>query len=373
MGQSEGENPDMTANPQKSRVSLRGLQVLRGIAAFLVVVTHSGFYASERLDKGFHFWSRGAVGVDIFFVLSGFVMYYSSSSLRVSRDGWKIFIERRLVRIVPLYWLATSVKLLIMFAAMGLILHAQLSVWKTICAYLFLPVRNIDHLFMPVLGVGWTLNFEMFFYFLFAIAMASRRNVVLIVGCVLAGLAIGSYFIAPDGPAITFYLDPVVLDFLWGMLLAYVYEKRSLAVSWWVSVPVLAIGFYVILTPTPFESQFTRGIAAAAIIGAAAYLEPYLGRIPRLGLYLGDASYAIYLFSSLASPAVPELIAKAHISFLPMHVLVTVSIVLSVLVGLGTGCLIHTLIELPMTSFFREHIRFHGRTVIHLPQTGTGS
>ncbi|MDR3576833.1 MAG: acyltransferase, partial [Anaerolineaceae bacterium] len=222
----------MSQKPKKTRPSFRGLQVLRAVAAFLVVVTHSGFYASERLSKGFHFWGRGAVGVDIFFVLSGFVMYYSSAPLLANRDGWKIFSERRLVRIVPLYWLATSVKLLVMLLAAGVVLHAKLSISKTIFAYLFIPTRDVDKLFMPLLGVGWTLNFEMFFYLLFAVALASRRNIFLIVAPILLCFALASYFISPDGPAITFYANPIVLDFLWGMLIAYFYETRTPTLNW---------------------------------------------------------------------------------------------------------------------------------------------
>jgi exopolysaccharide production protein ExoZ len=169
------ERTDVVTKSSKS--VFRGLQALRGIAAFLVVITHSGFYVSERLRPGFKYWTRGTSGVDLFFVLSGFVMIYSSVKLFSDPNGWRVFAERRIVRIVPVYWLATTVKLVALLAGSSYILHSQLSVLKEIASYLFLPTRNLDGEIRPLLGVGWTLNFEMFFYALFTFALRLRANV----------------------------------------------------------------------------------------------------------------------------------------------------------------------------------------------------
>src|ERR1035437_4530693 len=119
-----------------------GLQILRITAACMVLLTHSTFYASERLDRHFGFWKSGARGVDIFFVLSGFVMVYSSIKLLNDSNGWKIFAERRIVRIVPIYWIATSIKVIALLFTTGYILHTQFSVVKTLASYFFLDRKS---------------------------------------------------------------------------------------------------------------------------------------------------------------------------------------------------------------------------------------
>jgi peptidoglycan/LPS O-acetylase OafA/YrhL len=80
----------------------------------------------------------GAKGVDIFFIISGFVMVISSRSLITPNDGWKIFLKKRLIRIVPLYWAATSLKLFILLLMSSLVLHANLDGWVIIKSYFFM-------------------------------------------------------------------------------------------------------------------------------------------------------------------------------------------------------------------------------------------
>jgi peptidoglycan/LPS O-acetylase OafA/YrhL len=178
------------------------------MAAVLVLLTHSGFYASERLDRSFKYWGTGAAGVDLFFVISGFVMVYSSMNLIGDRKGWLVFSQRRVIRIVPMYWLATTIKLVLMVLAGEFVLHARFSSLDTVMSYLFLPTRNSDGNLFPLLGVGWTLNFEMLFYLLFAAALFLRVSVFKFVGTVLFILAIGALFRQSNWPAVSFYFLP---------------------------------------------------------------------------------------------------------------------------------------------------------------------
>ena len=142
-----------------------GIQALRFIAAIMVVCTHSFLYASERLGQGSFSWAVGAKGVDIFFVIIGFVMVISSRYLVSVDDGWKEFFKKRLIRVAPLYWAATSFKLIVLLLAANFVLHAKLDWWMILKSYFFIPSHNIDGEIKPFLGVGWTLVFEMFFLF----------------------------------------------------------------------------------------------------------------------------------------------------------------------------------------------------------------
>jgi exopolysaccharide production protein ExoZ len=327
----------------------------------MVLLTHSTFHASERIDRHFRVWERGASGVSIFFVLSGFVMVFSSTKLLSDSRGWKIFAERRIVRIVPMYWIASTVKMIAILFTTGYVLHAQFSPINAVASYLFLPAYNTEGHIDPVFGVGWTLNFEMFFYFLFALALLFRVNVYKFVGGVLTLLALGAFFREPNWPAVSFYLDTIVLLFFYGMViakicLAGIHIPKSFA------IPLLGLGFLGLLGPWPPLAQLHSlhyGLAASLIVYSMASLEDSLTRIPRFVLYMADASYVIYLFHPFISPAVPAALMKLHL-FDPW-----LSVVCSVILSLAGGCLIHMLIDVPITRWFRNHLLIGGRKVIH--------
>jgi exopolysaccharide production protein ExoZ len=335
-----------------------GLQILRITAACLVLLTHATFYASERLDRHFGVWRvGGGAGVDIFFVLSGFVMIYSSTKLVNDPNGWKIFAERRIVRIVPMYWIATTIKVIAALLTTGYVLHAQFSSVNTVASYLFLPAYNTEGSIGPILGVGWTLNFEMFFYFLFTLALFFRVNVYKFVGGVLCLLALGAIFRQPGLPAVSFYLNRMVLDFFYGMVIAKVCLTGK-HIPRYFAIPLLGLGFVGLLASVPPLGQL-HGIAAALIVYSMASLEDSLTRIPRFVLYMADASYVMYLFHPLIAPAVPVAMLKLHLLY-PW-----LSVACSVTLGLGGGCLIYLLIDAPITKWFRNHLLIGGKKVIH--------
>ena len=332
----------------------RGLQVLRIVAAVLVLVTHSSFYASERLLHTTVFWRRGACGVDLFFVLSGFVMVVSSARLQGEPQGWKIFAERRIVRIVPMYWLATTVKLAALLFTAGLVLHAQFSIPKTLASYFFLPSLNSDGELLPLLAVGWTLNFEMFFYLLFTLALLVRANLYWFLGIALGLLATGAAFRHQDWPPPSFYLHTIALEFFLGMLIARE-TLRGRRLQRRLALFFLAAGFFLLLGPWelwPTGPQvIVQGLPAALILWSLASLEPGLPRLPRWLLYLADSSYVIYLFHPLVAPLAPVVLAKAHLPY------VALSVICSVSLALAAGCLVHAYVEVPVNNFLGKRIR----------------
>ena len=109
-----------------------------------------------------------ASGVDLFFVISGFIMVYSSEDLFGARGAWRTFLTRRLVRIVPLYWLTTAITIPLMSLTVD---------WQSLLgSYFFIPYRAPSNAIVPLHGVGWTLNLEMFFYVIFAAAISSLKR-----------------------------------------------------------------------------------------------------------------------------------------------------------------------------------------------------
>jgi len=354
------EIPVSTLKPQK----FLGIQALRIVAATLVVVTHSTFYCSERLAKGFPVWEVGTRGVDIFFVISGFVMILSSQSLLPLAHGWKIFAEKRITRIVPLYWLVTTLKVALLFLTAGLALHSTFTPVTAIRSYLFLPAKNLDGKLEPLVGVGWTLNFEMMFYFLFTLALFFRKNVFTFIGVVLALLAAGSFLRQPSWSPAAFYLNSIVLEFYLGMLLARVCMNKTYIPRRAVYV-LLPIGFVLLLLP-PFEwhvlpKVIVSGLPAALIVWCVASLEDIERFTPRFILYLGDASYSIYLIHPFVCPFPPTLLHRLHIN-LPW-----LAVFLSVVLGIAVGCLLHEFVEKPVTKRLQSYLKIRRQFV---PVTG---
>ena len=342
----------------------RSLQILRVLAACLVLAAHSTLYTAERLGPGHakHVWLRGAAGVDLFFVISGFVMIISSKCLIHRPDGWKIFAGRRIVRIVPMYWILTTAKVAVMIFASGLVLHTSFSVPKTLFSYLFLPTYNVDGGIQPVLGVGWTLNFEMLFYLLFATALFLRTDVYRFLGVLLSLLAFGAYFRQPSWPPVAFYLDSIVVEFYFGMLIARIDRNRRLLHP--VLGLVLVFGGAAALLSIPYPYRLasrglTCGVPASMIVWGMTSLEPYLDLTPTLILYLADASYMIYLIHPFIAPAPAAVMAKLHL-FYP-----ATAVTLAILLSLLAGSVLHRFVERPLTLWFRDHLRYHDQKIIY--------
>src|SRR5262245_45669982 len=145
------------------------IQMLRALAALAIVFYHAQ-YDAETLAARFGLayqpsslmpWSAG---VDVFFVISGFIMVHTSRKLFATAEGSRVFLGRRIARIIPIYWLLTT-----LYAALALLAPAVLnndapSLGEIVKSYLFIPFARPNGQIHPVLLLGWTLNYEMFFY-----------------------------------------------------------------------------------------------------------------------------------------------------------------------------------------------------------------
>jgi exopolysaccharide production protein ExoZ len=194
------------------------------------------------------------------------------------------------------------------------------------------------------------LNFEMLFYLLFTLALLFRVSVFRFVGVALAMLSIGAVFRDPSWPPIAFYLNTVVLEFFLGMLVAKAC-MNGIRFSPKFAIPLLGLGFVCLVLPASdfgFPTVIVHGLPAAIIVWAAISLGEIENRIPRFILYLGDASYAIYLIHPFIAPLPPTLFQKLHINSAPL------SIALSVVLGLGLGSLLHQFIERPITNALKS-------------------
>src|SRR5215831_4540480 len=141
-----------------------GLQYVRGIAAMMVVYHHTGFQIFKAGGHvGLPLWQLGAAGVDLFFVTSGFIMWVTTQDAHVTPAE---FCYRRIVRVAPLYWLATLFLLGVSLAAPQLLGTTKFDPGHAMESLLFVPVEHpiFAGEALPFIIQGWTLNYEMFFY-----------------------------------------------------------------------------------------------------------------------------------------------------------------------------------------------------------------
>lgn len=283
------------------------IQALRAVAALAVVIAHAQTDLTQRaglIDALPNLeWCKA--GVDVFFVVSGFIMVYSSEPLFGKPSGPRTFFTRRLVRIVPLYWLVTTSYLAIAAFAPAL-QHKNYSLSMILASYLFIPARSPDGLIEPIVGQGWTLNYEMLFYLVFAFSVAaSRRAAVSIVALVLISAVWMGQRLAPLPIVFDYWSNEIVLEFVFGMLLGLAYQE-GVRLPRPIRIVLLGAGlflFYIGLRHSGFAASYrsaTWGLPATMIVAGAALGEPagasswwrWLGMI-------GDASYALYLIHAL--------------------------------------------------------------------------
>jgi len=318
--------------------TLYGIQYLRAFAALAVVV----FHAAER--TGGHF-AIGAAGVDVFFVISGFIMWVISDRRPVTPQR---FLLDRLKRIAPSYWLVTGI--MVAGAIAGLFPNLQLSAGHLLGSLFFIPVRSPSTgEIWPVLVQGWTLNFEMFFYVLFAGALFLPRQWRLIFLTVVFGLFFTAGLIwDPESAALATYTRPIILEFLGGVFIAELWLRRKVAGTslGLACVGAALCGFATIYLMGAEFDEFICGPLAMALVFGMVSLETggSIGRVPVL-TYLGDASYSIYLWHTLTIS-----VAVKAAAFLGLDGGLT--LLGAIAGGTITGVAAYELVEKPLRKIF---------------------
>jgi exopolysaccharide production protein ExoZ len=307
--------------------TLLSIQYLRAIAAIAVVVSHC--WPKAVLAQG---------GVDIFFVISGFIMW----TLTAKPVGLAPFWWQRLVRIAPLYWSVTAI--------MAVHLHAPLPLIAK--SMLFWPYFGEGGHIWPILVVGWTLNYEIGFYALIGVLLFLRRRQALIVLIVaLCCLSILHPFVKPENaPALT-YTNPIILEFAAGTLLAELQLRNHLPRPLW-AIPMVCGAALIVwlfapsVVPDGCERLLVWGVPGALIVTSAVLCEAggRMVRVPTLKT-LGDASYAIYLLH----PLVVRVILEQLTNFPVVLQIMTATSAAALL-----GVLAHFSFEQPLTQTLRR-------------------
>lgn len=292
------------------------IQALRGLAVLSTV-----FYHLPVLLAALRVPQFGYGGVDIFFVISGFIMVYTTADRPVT--PWT-FMAGRIRRIVPLYWLMTVAVLAVAVAAPSLLQATRVNGMDLLKSLAFVPFAKSNGEVQPMLFVGWSLNYEMFFYLLFAMGLAFPRKTAGIgaVVAVLAGLTVSGALAAPSGVLSGFYTNPIMIEFAAGMLIGLGQPRLPDHAGPWArtatAIVVAGSLLAVMALPLMFPQAVSAavcGVPATVAVGGAVALERW-GWSLRNGwvLLIGNASYAIYLTHPFVTRVVERFAAR-----LPAH------------------------------------------------------
>jgi len=285
----------------------------------------------------------GSSGVDVFFVISGFIMVAITARGEAASPGR--FLLQRIVRVVPLYWLA-----LLLTVVGGSFTAAEIAK-----SFLFIPYAS-QRLYgglYPILPSGWTLNYEMFFYLLFALSLAGPRRLrVPALAALMALWVLAGKFLGPfSGAWANFYSSPLLLEFAGGMLLARVWMTHGAPRSLGIALAAIVLGLYSL-----GAAHSRPVIMGGAFLIVAAALHPWLAALrSRALLALGNASYSIYLFH----PIVQDALAWASTRFVWRVSRATsyVYLIGAVALSLACGLICYRYVEQPLITRLRRLAR----------------
>jgi len=344
---------------QSNSKHFESLQVLRFAAAFAVVLFHfgSGLTIQYHLDR--NYLGMGAAGVDVFFVLSGFIISYSSDPAR----GVAYFARKRLSRIVPLYWLLTFAIILIALVKPNLLNSTIVSVETVVKSLLFIPYEKSGGAIQPILFLGWTLCYEMFFYMIFgACLLFGAKATWYACAIVLSLVALGAIW--PHGSVEwRFYTSPILIEFALGMMLHKAYSAssafRSGSNTVAVALVILACGAHFLITTLAGPNLFASSLLAVLLVSGFLLMRLPAGKILATLVLLGDASYSLYLIHPYTLQLPIKLLGDHFsISF------VTGILVLVTLCTIGISVMLLKFFERPMQAFLMRRSKPIGQPVV---------
>ncbi|WP_295997842.1 acyltransferase [Rugamonas sp.] len=332
--------------------------MLRFLAASLVVIEHllGNIMSNWPHAAQYSVPAFGAMGVIVFFGISGFIMIETQAASFGSKEQAFNFYTKRILRVLPIYAIATSLQYLNKIHS-----GPDYNLLNYIKSLAFIPYTDASGLYRPILAQGWTLNYEMFFYLIFAAALSFKKTV---------GLAISiGFFIALSAMQnsakenelfFTFYANRILLFFVCGMLVGVVKNHFNFKIEK-VIVP-LALCSLLILSALALTVRgdgqeylaFDIAMVAICVFFAASYQPRIISKPILFFERLGDASYSTYLFHGFIIGGLK--IISNHIGENQYGQIVVFAAACIVIANLG-GYIAFSIIESPLARFFKHNQR----------------
>jgi exopolysaccharide production protein ExoZ len=337
---------------------LYNLHVLRVVAALGVVYFHLTSEAGLDLDANI-----GSRGVDVFFVISGFIIAYIGSS---KPDQ---FFVRRVIRVVPFYWAATLFVFAIVLVFPN-VLRTTRPDWVHLgYSLLFIPHETAYGGDVPTLVLGWSLNFEMLFYVCFALSLRiSPRWSPLVCAGFILGIVLAVHSFATTSTILSFYGRPIVLEFIYGIGVFYIFKACLPHVDQLARLGALKLGLAVVLVAAfvvlclgeyhggwGLPRHVIAGVPSFFIVLSALLLEKFYGITTKNKLIylLGEASYIVYLVHPYIIYTVLRVVVRHHA--VPTFAIAPLIVTLLALTS-AISVMIHLWFEKPVMAYLRKRI-----------------
>jgi len=347
----------------KNKLNL--LQVIRGLAAVLVVFHHVSSSSEVYFNAvWFYDFFNSSRALDIFFVLSGFIITYIHFNDLQKRTNVKAFFIKRFNRIYPVFWIISLIYLVFYIGV------KTYSVQDLTSGFMIKSFLLIDTKIPPMVRVAWTLSYEVIFYLVFGICISFGLRVAKVTWLLWLLITFGCYFFLPED-SIPYPFNNFILGVLIGCFTGYVLSrmplnnmpesaiksryKSLLGAGMFIFIVMWGLTFFTDFgQKTALESRIIWGLSAALIIlgSAIADLKKYV-KVPKLLVLIGDASYLIYLTHYL----VLALFYKAATRYPQMHstgLRVFVLGLSAAIVAVIFGVMTHQIIEKPVLRFLNR-------------------
>lgn len=314
------------------------IQVLRGVTSLFIVLEH------------IRFLSCGAFGVDIFFCLSGFMIMFST------HKSTKYFLRKRLIRILPLYYLMTLGTYLMLLVFPQMFVQSKADPVFLLKSLLFLPFDIGEGALQPLMRVGWTVNCEIFFYLIFLLSFRISHKYRGLICSALLCLVVGAAQLTQTSFApLAFYGNPVMLEFIFGILAYYaargLYGRHAAGklprLCGPFSLAGAAVIFFTLLATKPhvnilgFRRPLLWGLPALLIVLCFFIWGLYAKKMPDSLVRLGNISFSLYLVHYYPVMLLDRLVFDFSV-FTPLALLgVAAAMAVSVLLA----CVSYSLIE----------------------------
>ncbi len=338
-------------------LKLETLQVMRGLAALMVVLFHMEvsiwpgiFHISQPFFSGFE---MGSAGVEVFFVISGFIMWH------IHHDDWGLaqkflpFLYKRATRIYPLYLFVFGITVFFyfLFPAFG---SARAQHWGSVLYdAALLPTEGY-----PLLVVAWTLQYEMFFYMMFAISLLNRYWGVMLAGMWMLGCTI-NLFMHTQNFWLAFFFSPLNFLFVLGCLAAQIVQTRRLVFPHIIGIMGVILFFVIginktfhLLTIDDGLQSLLYGVVTCMIFGFIQVEEKinFKNYFFRPFVLMGTISYSLYLVHCLAMTVFGLILIKfSLVQYVPLCVL----FFLPPIAALMSGLMCFWWVEHPLQRFFK--------------------
>jgi peptidoglycan/LPS O-acetylase OafA/YrhL len=354
-----------TMKSQK-RNKIVSIQLLRAIAALSVVYRHS------TAAGDYNFPPAGAFGFDIFFIISGFIIAYMVSG------NTENFLVKRIIRIAPLYVLATIVMTMTVAFFPNLIGSTTISFSGFIKSVLFIP--GPENRGYPILGQGWTLNFEMLFYFIMFLCIIIVKNKkYLTIACIFVLIFIMATLnlLKSENFIFNYYKNGLFPELIYGMILyhCYVYfnkngkkifYNKNIKIIFLTFLGIISYGFMIFSDVYNFHLTTNRnidyGIPSLILIVSLLFLEKEIKdhRIIRFGILLGEASYVMYLIHYHVVIFLARVVFNKTIGANSIFIIEIIKIIIAFIVTIILSIMIYKYIDKPIQNIFRKLLKNNG-------------